>query len=108
MDPISLLILIGLLFVGGVVAGVALAAVSLTLLAALLFVIYVVAIIIGLIDDRRYNKRVTGGEAPYRLPFPWRLAGWRIGGTTEPGYKNGLLFDSSRNRFVPIVRKMHG
>lgn len=109
MDPVTALILllvVGFATLGGAVVGTILGWALYILFLITAFLVATIACIVGAIGDCIYDRKVSRGEIPYRLPFYYRWKGWRIGYDRENShkFKNGWTYNPHKKILVPMVR----
>ncbi len=61
-------------------------------------------VLIAVVRERMYTRRMMSGKAPYRLPWNLRLNGWHSGECPGDGWQRGLFWDIRFKKYIPITR----
>src|SRR5437868_1457818 len=111
MDPLSALVLVGLLSLGFLTVAALFAGLLYVLLWALVVLAVVVIIVAGIVSDYLYERRRKRENLPYRLAWYYRWKGWQIGRLTPDmtgfGWKDGMIYDRKERRLVPMIRRVY-
>lgn len=76
------------------------------ILVAILLALFVTALV-GTIHELWLMRADYRKKDENRLPFAYRMAGWRIGAPSphDSGvFQTGVLYDKKRKRWIPIMR----